>query len=317
MGRWLADHRYWPYGEKKRSDGASTSFPTDRLFTGMAFYDTMGLYHMGARHYDPELGRWISPDTLVPDPSNPQSLNRFSYAYNNPLRLVDPSGQTPEEACSASDEECTDDEIYWYVEYCLNNPNSSGCEPTATPFEAAGWFVVGVGGAYAVVGLVEATGGFALRFLGLASADGDPTNEAKAAIRALEDVAYDASMRAGEGATDRFGKITISPHGSLLDRLQALYHEQAHRFFTPSGFLEGPRTAFRMWAYNHSDLVKYTEEAIAESYAQWQTGGPAVQGLWFPISQGYVNPVKLTAEAGALAVAVDCAVDKVKALFAK
>ena len=40
---------------------------------------------MGARWYDPYLGRWLSPDPIVPDPANPQSLNRFSYCLNNPL----------------------------------------------------------------------------------------------------------------------------------------------------------------------------------------------------------------------------------------
>ena len=47
---------------------------------------------MGARWYDPALGRWLSPDTIVPDFANPQSLNRFSYVRNNPLKFVDPSG---------------------------------------------------------------------------------------------------------------------------------------------------------------------------------------------------------------------------------
>ena len=42
--------------------------------------------------YDPELGRWISPDTIIPDPANPQSLNRFSYVTNRPLVAIDPSG---------------------------------------------------------------------------------------------------------------------------------------------------------------------------------------------------------------------------------
>jgi len=38
------------------------------------------------------LGRFIQPDTLVPDPLNPQAWNRFSYVYNNPASHVDPSG---------------------------------------------------------------------------------------------------------------------------------------------------------------------------------------------------------------------------------
>ncbi|MFN2218126.1 MAG: RHS repeat-associated core domain-containing protein [Anaerolineae bacterium] len=39
---------------------------------------------MGARDYDPRLGRWLSADTIVPDSANSQSLNRYSYVYNNP-----------------------------------------------------------------------------------------------------------------------------------------------------------------------------------------------------------------------------------------
>jgi hypothetical protein len=53
------------------------------------------LYYYNARYYDPHLGRFIQPDTLVPDPLNPQAWNRFSYCYNNPVSYVDPSGHDP------------------------------------------------------------------------------------------------------------------------------------------------------------------------------------------------------------------------------
>jgi len=41
------------------------------------------------------IGRFLQPDTIVPEPSNPQSLNRYSYVYNNPLRYTDPTGHSP------------------------------------------------------------------------------------------------------------------------------------------------------------------------------------------------------------------------------
>jgi hypothetical protein len=45
-----------------------------------------------ARHYSPVLGRFVSPDTVVPDFANPQSLNRYTYTYNNPVRYYDSDG---------------------------------------------------------------------------------------------------------------------------------------------------------------------------------------------------------------------------------
>lgn len=54
--------------------------------------DDVGLINMNARLYDPQLGRFIQADPTVQSPGNPQTLNRYSYAGNNPLTYVDPSG---------------------------------------------------------------------------------------------------------------------------------------------------------------------------------------------------------------------------------
>jgi RHS repeat-associated protein len=53
-------------------------------FTGQRFEKGLGLYDYGARWYDPELGRFLQPDPVVPQPFDPQSLNRYSYVRNNP-----------------------------------------------------------------------------------------------------------------------------------------------------------------------------------------------------------------------------------------
>ncbi|GHA17775.1 hypothetical protein GCM10008090_29340 [Arenicella chitinivorans] len=55
----------------------------------------MDLVHMNGRIYDPVIGRFLSADPFVPAILNPQSLNRYSYVYNNPLKYVDPSGYKP------------------------------------------------------------------------------------------------------------------------------------------------------------------------------------------------------------------------------
>ena len=53
---------------------------------------------MNARYYLPGIGRFISADTIVPEPGNPQSYNRYSYSYNNPVNFTDPSGYDPLDA---------------------------------------------------------------------------------------------------------------------------------------------------------------------------------------------------------------------------
>jgi RHS repeat-associated protein len=84
------------YGETRYS-GPPNGTPTDYRFTGQRYDSYIKLVKMGARWYDPELGRWTSPDKIVPEPSNPQSLNRYSYAKNSPVRFVDPTGYFEED----------------------------------------------------------------------------------------------------------------------------------------------------------------------------------------------------------------------------
>ena len=52
-------------------------------------------YYLQARYYDPRLGRFISEDTYEGEIGNPQSLNQYVYAYNNPVNYHDPSGHIP------------------------------------------------------------------------------------------------------------------------------------------------------------------------------------------------------------------------------
>ncbi len=81
---------YDPYGEV-----LETTLPdglTDRLFTGYRWDDTIGLYDANARFYDPFTGNFTQPDSLVPEPYNPISLNRYAYVYNSPVNYTDSSG---------------------------------------------------------------------------------------------------------------------------------------------------------------------------------------------------------------------------------
>jgi hypothetical protein len=53
------------------------------------------LYFYNARYYDPLVGQFTQPDSLVADPMNPAAWNRFSYVHGNPTNLVDPTGHIP------------------------------------------------------------------------------------------------------------------------------------------------------------------------------------------------------------------------------
>lgn len=90
-GSQLEVNVYYPFG-RTQTDSPQASFQVSRRFTGQILDAESGLYYYNARYYDPELGRFIQPDTEIPDLSNPQSYNRYSYVLNNPLRYTDPSG---------------------------------------------------------------------------------------------------------------------------------------------------------------------------------------------------------------------------------
>jgi RHS repeat-associated protein len=85
--------RYWPFGASRLG---SAGMPSDRLFTGQTRDDAEDqFYFFQSRYYDAQIGKFHTPDRVVPDPTNPQALNRYAYALNNPLRLNDPSGHDP------------------------------------------------------------------------------------------------------------------------------------------------------------------------------------------------------------------------------
>jgi RHS repeat-associated protein len=63
-------------------------------FTAHEALADVGLVHMNARLYDPELGRFASPDSMIPEPGNAMAYNRYSYVKNNPTLAADPSGHS-------------------------------------------------------------------------------------------------------------------------------------------------------------------------------------------------------------------------------
>ncbi len=89
-GAKLAELRYTAFGETRYPKTAETT-PTMRRYTGQLQVEG-GLYYYGARFYDSALGRFISADTLIPQPGSPLAWDRYAYANGNPIRYNDPSG---------------------------------------------------------------------------------------------------------------------------------------------------------------------------------------------------------------------------------
>ena len=96
---------YEPFGAFLLRPTVTNPSVTDRGFTGQRSNNLspawLGLVYMNARYYHPQLGRFVSPDSIVPEPGEPQSFNRYAYVRNSPMNLTDPSGH-----CAQEDNDC-------------------------------------------------------------------------------------------------------------------------------------------------------------------------------------------------------------------
>ena len=120
----VSRHDYLPFGEelfagtggRTQAQGYSASDGVRQKFTQKERDIETGLDYFLARYYSSTQGRFTSPDEFTGGPdelydfaetasdnpifyadlSNPQSLNKYQYSYNNPLRYVDPDGHDPD-----------------------------------------------------------------------------------------------------------------------------------------------------------------------------------------------------------------------------
>ncbi len=95
-----------------------------RGYTGHVPLPRSRSVHMRGRVYDPELGRFLSPDPLVAAPQDLQALNRYAYVRNNPLTFVDPTG------------------------FLLEPPVSSGAQSSESAFDGFGGALHAIAGAF-------------------------------------------------------------------------------------------------------------------------------------------------------------------------
>ncbi|WP_438033471.1 RHS repeat domain-containing protein [Sorangium sp. So ce204] len=105
----LSQHvEYLPSGELW-ADQTDSRFQNRQpyLFTGKELDLSTGLYHYGARSYEPRLGVWLSPDPVLAEYMagringgvyRPINLGLYTYTWNNPVAFVDPDGRYSKEA---------------------------------------------------------------------------------------------------------------------------------------------------------------------------------------------------------------------------
>jgi hypothetical protein len=93
-----------------------------------------------ARYYDPAIGRFISADTIVPNPENPQDLNRYAYVRNNPLKYTDPSGHCVTSSGAVTDGDASVRCGVAVPQFTSWSGSVSGSRPTRSRWDPRSWF---------------------------------------------------------------------------------------------------------------------------------------------------------------------------------
>ena len=85
----VTSHEYLPFGEDWITEGDTKNAPK---YNSQELDKESGYYFYNARHYDPEIGRFVTADTVIDGELSTQGWNRFSYCKGNPIVYKDPTG---------------------------------------------------------------------------------------------------------------------------------------------------------------------------------------------------------------------------------
>ena len=92
-GQIVVQYSYTSYGVCSISGNTSLGNENPFRYKGYYYDVETGLYYLTTRYYDPEIGRFISPDSVdYLDPQSINGLNLYAYCNNDPVNYCDPSG---------------------------------------------------------------------------------------------------------------------------------------------------------------------------------------------------------------------------------
>jgi hypothetical protein len=215
------------------------------------------------RMYSPVLGRFIQPDPIVPDPLDPQSLNRFSYVRNSPLNRIDPNGHF--------DIDPQRNSLCRWVPFL--------CQPPANPGMSGALYVAPAEAPISPIGVVAAkgsgqnNGGLIARLFGIiAGAATSPSGPVNQACRdgdcfdEVNEVVGQLRKSAGIGPSQNLGAAMVE----LGDDVSTFVVGSAHR--VSDGF---QRLGFK---YINPQARAHSESMLLENIAAKLADSPAARG---------------------------------------
>ncbi len=146
-----------PFGKPR--DPSAVAWSANHGFLNAPLNNLTGTTRLGARDYDPALGRFLTVDPLL-DPGNPLQVNGYSYASNNPISNSDPTGLMQQQESGSLDcsrRQCIEAEINGSYSRGLSNgdPMPSYDQYVAKQTPGIGSFTDFVGGAVHAVGAMS------------------------------------------------------------------------------------------------------------------------------------------------------------------